>query len=274
VSRDVPVLSAAQAAATDAATIAAGTPSLTLMERAGAAAVEVIRERHGPLLHHGVRIHTGPGNNGGDGWVVARLLAEQGIPVSVESAADPKTDDARTMCQRAAAHLTSDRPSGARVVVDALLGTGATGEPRGVIAEAIRGIRAARGSGAQIVALDVPSGLDATTGVATLAAPAECTVSFGSAKRGQLIARDLVGALFVVDIGLSDPVGEGTIAGDATLRARLALFGLVATARPRARPRRDRVARARRGASTAVATRPCVSPHGPAPRCGSPALPA
>jgi NAD(P)H-hydrate epimerase len=216
VSRIVCVLSAAQAAATDAATIAAGTPSLTLMERAGSAAVEVIRERHGPLLHHGVRIHTGPGNNGGDGWVVARLLAEQGVPVSVESAADPKTEDARTMSQRATAHLTSDRLTEARVVVDALLGTGATGEPRGAIADAVRNLLAARASGAKVVALDVPSGLDATSGVATLAAPAECTITFGSVKRGQLISRDLIGTLFIVDIGLKEPVGDGTIAGLVT----------------------------------------------------------
>ena len=95
--RAVPVLSAAQAAATDAATIGAGTPSLGLMERAGAAAVHVLRERYTDGLLDGVRVFTGPGNNGGDGWVVARLLAQEGIGVAVDMIVEPGTDDARTM---------------------------------------------------------------------------------------------------------------------------------------------------------------------------------
>ena len=210
--RAVPVLTAAQAAATDAATIQAGTPSLALMERAGAASAHVIRDRYAGLLPEGVRILTGPGNNGGDGWVVARLLAQEGIGVAVETIVEPRTPEAREMRERAQASLTSDPPSGARVVVDALLGTGATGEPRGTIAEAVRALRAARDDGACLVALDVPSGLDATTGAATLVAPAHCTVTFGSAKRGQLMARGVVGELVVVDIGLGAPTGEGTIA--------------------------------------------------------------
>jgi NAD(P)H-hydrate epimerase len=207
------VLSAAQASATDAATIASGTPSLTLMERAGAAAASVIQQRYGELLADGVRIVAGPGNNGGDGWVVARLLAERGVRVAVESVQEPKTDDARSMRQRATGGLTSERLDGVRLVVDALLGTGASGEPRGPIGEAVHRLRAARAGGAVIVALDVPSGLDASTGEATLVAPAHCTVTFGSVKRGQLIARDLVGTLVVVDIGLGAAAGEG-VAGD------------------------------------------------------------
>jgi NAD(P)H-hydrate epimerase len=208
----VPVLSAAQAAATDAATIGAGTPSLTLMERAGAASVHVIRERYASTLLDGVRVLTGPGNNGGDGWVVARLLAQEGLPVAVEMVGEPKTADARAMRDRAAGCLTSDRLPGARVLVDALLGTGARGEPRGAIGESVRALRAARADGATVVALDIPSGLDATTGEATLVAPAHCTVTFGSAKRGQLLARAVVGELVVVDIGLGEPAGDGMIA--------------------------------------------------------------
>jgi NAD(P)H-hydrate epimerase len=206
------VLSAAQAAATDAATIAAGTPSRTLMERAGEAAARVIGQRYATEAAAGVRVVVGPGNNGGDGWVVARHLAAQGVPVAVDMAAEPKTADARAMRDRAAGNLTSDALPGARVVIDALLGTGATGAPHGAIGEAVRRLIAARTGGACLVALDVPTGLDATTGEATLVAPAECTITFGSVKRGQLIARDHVGALVVVDIGLGNPAGPGTIA--------------------------------------------------------------
>jgi NAD(P)H-hydrate epimerase len=205
------VLSAAQAAATDAATIAAGTPSLMLMEGAGAASVHVLRERYADALRHGVRVFTGPGNNGGDGWVVARLLAQDGIAVAVEEVAEPTTADARTMRERAAGHLTSD-PFSAGVMVDALLGTGAKGEPRGAIAGAVRALRVARDDGVCVVALDVPSGLDATSGHASLVVTAHCTVTFGSAKRGHLLARGPVGALVVVDIGLGEPTGEGRIA--------------------------------------------------------------
>jgi NAD(P)H-hydrate epimerase len=212
VTRAVPVLSAAQAAATDAATIGAGTPSLELMERAGAAAVHVLRERYADGLLEGVRVFTGPGNNGGDGWVVARLLAQAGIGVAVDMVVEPRTPDARTMCARAAGCLASNGLPGARVLVDALLGTGSSGEPRGAIGDAVRALRAARENGAAIVALDVPTGLDATTGRSTLIAPASRTITFGSAKRGQLLARDLVGELIVVDIGLGDPTGEGVIA--------------------------------------------------------------
>ena len=207
----VPVLTAAQAAATDALTIRAGTPSLELMERAGAASVHVIRERYGPLLADGVRIFTGPGNNGGDGWVVARLLAQEGVAVAVDVVAEPKSADARTMRERAAGCLSSHPVGDARVLIDALLGTGTAGEPRGGIADAVRALRAARSDGATLVALDVPTGLDATTGACTLVAPANCTITFGSAKRGQLMARDIVGELVVVDIGLCEPAGDGRI---------------------------------------------------------------
>ena len=207
-SRPVPVLSAAQAADLDASTIAAGTPSLALMERAGAAAARVIRERYATELGQGVRIVVGPGNNGGDGWVVARHLAQQGTPTAVDIVAEPRTVDARTMRDRAAGSLTSAALADAPVVVDALLGTGATGEPRGAIADAVRGLRDARSSGARIVALDVPTGLDATTGEAVVVAPADCTITFGSVKRGHLIARDVTGALVVVDIGLGAPSSE------------------------------------------------------------------
>jgi NAD(P)H-hydrate epimerase len=208
----VPVLSAAQSAMADAAAIAAGTPSLELMERAGSAATNIILQRFRPLLSEGVRIIVGPGNNGGDGWVVGRLLAQKGLSVVIEQTGEPRTAEARTMRDRAAGCITSGPLAGARVVVDALLGTGSHGQPRGAIADAVRGLVAARRSGVRIVALDVPTGLDATTGEASLVAPASCTITFGSVKRGQLLARHLVGDLVAVDIGLGEPVGTGVLA--------------------------------------------------------------
>lgn len=208
----VPVLSAAQSAMADAAAIAAGTPSLELMERAGAAATHVILQRFRPLLAEGVRILAGPGNNGGDGWVVGRLLAQEGVSVAIEPTGEPGTAEARTMRDRAAGFITSGPLDGARVVVDALLGTGSRGGPRGAIADAVRSLVSARRAGANIVALDVPTGLDATTGEATLIAPAACTITFGSVKRGQLLARHLIGELVAVDIGLGEPAGTGVLA--------------------------------------------------------------
>ena len=75
----VPVVSAPQAAARDRAAIAAGVPSRALMQRAGAAAAGEICRRYGARLAGGVAVYAGPGNNGGDGWVVAGALAAAGV---------------------------------------------------------------------------------------------------------------------------------------------------------------------------------------------------
>jgi NAD(P)H-hydrate epimerase len=88
------------------------------------------------------------------------------------------------------------------VIVDGLLGTGARGAPRGAIAQACADLGAARADGTFVVALDVPSGLDASTGAHDGAPRADLTVTFGSIKRGHLSARDWCGAIVVVDIGL------------------------------------------------------------------------
>jgi NAD(P)H-hydrate epimerase len=97
---------------------------------------------------------------------------------------------------------------GAGVVVDALLGTGSEGDPRGKIADGIAGINQMRSSGARVTALDIPSGLDATTGTHATCVVADVTLSFGSAKRGSLLARDCCGEIVVLDIGLDDNAGS------------------------------------------------------------------
>ena len=91
---NVRVVSGDGAAARDAAAIGAGTPSRSLMQRAGAAAAEVMMRRFGDALGGGVLILTGPGNNGGDGWVLAGQLSERGIPVRVHEVVESRTGDA------------------------------------------------------------------------------------------------------------------------------------------------------------------------------------
>jgi len=199
------VLRAADAAALDSDAAKAGIPSRALTQRAGAAAASEIVRRLPHLLGDGVHIVTGAGNNGGDGWVLARALAVAGIHVAVQEVAPSRTEDAQAE-RNLARSLVADRPSGReRIVVDAILGTGSRGAPRGDVAAAIEEIAQARARAATIVALDVPSGVDADTGDATVAVRADLTLTFAALKRGLLAARGHTGTIVVLDIGL----GEG-----------------------------------------------------------------
>ena len=200
----VRVVSAAQAAVRDRAAIDAGVPSRALMQRAGAAAAAEIARVFGDRMRRGVAVYAGPGNNGGDAWVVAASLAAAGVRVRVAQVGEPKTDDARAERAAAAAVLDASPPTGAEdVIVDGVLGTGSSGTPRGAVADAVRRISALGADGAAIVALDVPSGVDATTGNATGdAVSADLTITFGTMKRGLLIARSHCGRIVTVDIGL------------------------------------------------------------------------
>lgn len=200
----VRVVTAAQAAERDARAIGAGTPSRTLMQAAGRHAAAELLRHAGDRARAGVDIFAGGGNNGGDAWVVAATLAAGGIPVHVHEVEPPRTDDARAEKATAALVLRgASAPAGQPgVVVDGLLGTGVRGAPHGAIAQACTEIDAARAGGAFVVALDVPSGLDASTGTHEGAPRANLTVTFGTIKRGHLTARDWCGAIVVVDIGL------------------------------------------------------------------------
>lgn len=201
----VRVVTAAAAAARDAAAIAAGTPSRALMRRAGEAAAHLIRTRFADRLRDGVFVVTGPGNNGGDGWVAARALAESGVRVRVREAVPSRTGDAFAAREDALPHVTlGSGPGSEQVAIDALLGTGARGAPAGPMAEAVEDLVARRERGASVVALDLPSGIDADTGAGTLAVRADLTVSFGTIKRGHLLARAACGDIVVVDIGLGE----------------------------------------------------------------------
>jgi hydroxyethylthiazole kinase-like uncharacterized protein yjeF len=202
-------------AAVDQATIEAGVPGAALMETAGRAAAEAIRERW-PDPGRAV-VLVGGGNNGGDGLVVARWLAGAGWRVELALFADPAELEGDAALEWRVvepmgleAHLVESaedareaigRAAGATVVVDALLGTGLTGEVR---EPARSGIAALAESAVPVVALDTPSGLDGRTGeVHAVAVRAELTVTFGFPKPG-LFAREgpeRVGRLVVAPLG-------------------------------------------------------------------------
>jgi ADP-dependent NAD(P)H-hydrate dehydratase / NAD(P)H-hydrate epimerase len=207
----VRVVSAKESAERDRAAIQRGTPSRVLMQRAGAAATEEISRRYGDRLRDGAVVFTGPGNNGGDGWVVAGLLARSGIGVTVVEVVEAKSPDAIAEKSAAVDAVKYARGSsslgefpGSHVVIDALLGTGAEGEPRGEIADAISTINGLHSKGARVAALDLPSGLDGTTGRHSVCVVADTTFSFGGVKRGSLLARDCCGEIVVLDIGLDE----------------------------------------------------------------------
>ncbi|GAC1652213.1 MAG: hypothetical protein NVS4B3_14120 [Gemmatimonadaceae bacterium] len=197
------VVAAEEAMAREAAAIASGIPPRALQQRAGAAAATVITTRFRDDLARGAVVFAGKGNNGGDAWVVAGALAAVGVRVRVVEPAPPMEASARAERELALPFVElGESGQAAGVVVDGLLGTGASGAPRGGIVDAIAQIGALRSASATIVSLDVPSGVDSTSGAAAGAVVADLTVSFGTVKRGLLVARANAGEICVVDIGL------------------------------------------------------------------------
>lgn len=189
------------------------------MQRAGAAAAAEIMWRHPDAVASGVLVLAGSGNNGGDAWVVARALVAAGARVRVIEPLPAKTDDA--IAERALAASVFDSSlliagvpdafdAGEGLVVDGLLGTGSTGAPRGAIADAIDRARTMRARGATIVALDVPSGVDASNGTASGSVThADLTLTFGTLKRAHVVNREACGTVVVLDIGLGTHVDAG-----------------------------------------------------------------
>jgi NAD(P)H-hydrate epimerase len=182
-----------------------GVPSLDLMERAGAglAAVAAAMAPEGRIA-----VFAGKGNNGGDGLVAARLLRADGRDVDVLLAGERGefSGDARSNLERLSGPeplaLSAAIAAGTTLVIDALLGTGASGAPRGLVAEAIEAICAC---GVPVLAADVPSGVDASSGeVAGPAVAAAATATFHAAKPGLWIepGRGRSGRVRVLDIGI------------------------------------------------------------------------
>ncbi|HEU4706134.1 MAG TPA: NAD(P)H-hydrate dehydratase [Solirubrobacterales bacterium] len=192
-----------------------GVPSLELMEAAGRAVAEAVAELapEGP-----VRVVCGKGNNGGDGFVAARLLREMGFEVEALLLwpGEELRGDAATNFERFGGELVEGdlvaRLAGSGAVVDAVFGTGFEGAPREPAAAAIAAVN---GCGAPVVACDIASGVDASTGeVAGEAINADVTVSFHAAKLGQRLAPGKwhTGELQVAAIGVpagapGEPVG-------------------------------------------------------------------
>ena len=213
------VVTAAQMREMDRLTIEKyGVPSLTLMERAGQGIAQAILERFSRHAKKGVLVVAGKGNNGGDGFVVARLLKKKRIPcevallarrdeLSAEAAHNLKhflklngkvseitVDDVSSLSEKA-------RKTG--LVVDAILGTGVKSEVRGLYADAITSINAC---GVPVIAVDIPSGVHTDAGVPLgVAVKAAMTVALGFAKRGEVIYPGInyVGNLIVADIGIA-----------------------------------------------------------------------
>ncbi|MFN4230192.1 NAD(P)H-hydrate dehydratase [Parvibaculum sp.] len=192
----------------DALTIGSGTAGILLMENAGRAVAEAIVARfpQGP-----VSVLCGPGNNGGDGFVVARLLAEWGWPVTLFllGPRDKLKGDAAEAADRwpGAVHpLGADAGKGASLVVDAIFGAGLSRDVDGLPADVIRRIGE---TGTPVVAVDMPTGIDGNTGrVRGAAFAASLTVTFFRAKPGHLLlpGRLHCGELLVRDIGIDGRV--------------------------------------------------------------------
>lgn len=209
----VPVLTADEMRAWDAHAIQSlGVPEAVLMESAGRAAAAVVQRLHpeGRVL-----CAVGSGNNGGDAMVVARTLRAWGRDVVLVRVGS-RMPDAALLHGWAMDSVDADRVEdafrGAGVIVDGLLGTGATGAPRGAYAEAIV---AMNGASRPVVALDGPSGVDLTTGAAAgEAVRADVTVTFGAPKRGLLLfpGRAHAGRILAVEIGFPPLADDGASA--------------------------------------------------------------
>jgi NAD(P)H-hydrate epimerase len=195
------LLSVAQMAQADRLAVAAGTPSIELMENAGASVVRHISARYSPKP---TVVLCGPGNNGGDGYVVARLLARAGWPVRI-SALDKPSGDAAVMAKLwtgEAGALNGAAIGDAELIVDAIFGAGLD---RAISGDAALAVQAANASGRPIVAVDVPSGIDGDTGeVRGHAVRAASTVTFFRKKPGHLLlpGSGHCGELAVADIGI------------------------------------------------------------------------
>lgn len=199
-------------------------PGLVLMENAGRATAEHLEEYFDDLHPGPVTIFAGKGNNGGDGYVIARHLLNRGWDVATVVLADPEkvTGDARVnldilIKSGAEIEFISEDTSfdeqlepfqQTGLVVDALFGTGLSSKVEGLYARVIDWINS---SAAVVVAVDIPSGIDATSGqVLGSAVFADLTVTFASAKVGHVVypAVEFVGDLIVSDIGIPKQLAD------------------------------------------------------------------
>jgi len=201
----IELLTTTEMAQADRLTIAGGVAGITLMDNAGRAVADAVASRH--ALGTRITVVAGPGNNGGDGFVAARILSERGYAVRVLLVGDPTRlkGDAATSAQRWSGPTAAAEPAGltdAGVVIDALLGAGldrpVEGLPRAMI-------EAMNARGVPIVAVDLPSGINGTSGaVMGVAVKATESVTFFRRKPGHLLlpGRLHCGQSRVADIGI------------------------------------------------------------------------
>ena len=206
----IELLTTAEMAEADRRTIARGVAGIALMENAGRAVADVIAARHPPGQR--VAVVAGPGNNGGDGFVAARILAERGYRVRILLVGNLERlkGDAALAARRWQGPTTAAAPAAlmpADVVIDALLGAGLDRPVEGVARAMIEAMNAA----SCVYAVDLPSGINGTTGaVMGLAVKAAETVTFFRRKVGHLLlpGRLHCGTVRVADIGIAASVLE------------------------------------------------------------------
>lgn len=237
----IALYSTAQVRALDAHAIKdLGIPGYTLMKRAGEGALRFLRTRW-PMAHR-IVIVCGGGNNGGDGYVVARFAHAVGLAVTVLAAVPPNElkGDARLAYEdfkNSEGQIHPFAPalfSEGDVIVDALLGTGLKGNVREDLARVIREINSA---GRPVFALDVPSGLDSDTGVPLSdAVRADCTVTFVGLKTGLFIGDgpEHAGTVYFDDLEISAPT--------SSVEFKPGLERIIDSEIQRALPRRPRAA--------------------------------
>lgn len=194
------LLAPAEMAQADAAAIAAGIPGLVLMEAAGRAVARAAMRRFRPTR---TLVLAGPGNNGGDGWVAARLLEQAGWPVAVAPLAPPRPgSDAALAAARwrgPVVPFSGAEAERAGLVIDAVFGAGLARPVEGLAAAVLGALRA------PVLAVDIPSGVDGASGAVLGVAPrAALTVTFVRRKPGHLLfpGRGLCGETLLAQIGL------------------------------------------------------------------------
>ena len=206
----IELLTTAEMAEADRLAIAAGTPGIRLMENAGRAVADAV-VRASPQGAPTICVVAGPGNNGGDGFVCARILAERGYPVRVLLLGDRDRlkGDAAEAARRWQGPVEAATPAalnGTNLIVDALFGAGLDRPVEGPARAMIEAINAA---GVPVVAVDLPSGINGNSGaVMGAAVNASRTVTFFRKKPGHLLlpGRLHCGAVEVADIGIPDAV--------------------------------------------------------------------
>jgi hydroxyethylthiazole kinase-like uncharacterized protein yjeF len=197
------LLTPTQMAVADQAAARHGHPGPALMEAAGRTVARAIQRCIGRCR---VLVLAGPGNNGGDGYIAARLLAQEGWPVRLAALAPPRAGSdaagAARLWSGPTVPFTPEEANRSDVVIDAVFGAGLTRPVSELVAETLRAAK-------RIVAIDVPSGLDGATGQPLGYTPqAELTVTFFRLKPGHLLlpGRDLCGRIELADIGIPDTV--------------------------------------------------------------------